>query len=346
MRPINGAHNKSRIRKDREGASPSNRTKMVLVLCVMAVLIMIQEVYVKIKFESMCSLFILVFGFEFSMCYSQTVVSQSQYNALLKHRYNSLICGVALIVTERGSGTGFFINSSGDLVTAAHVISQKNFHLIGSNQIDFDVNKDQHISVQPYGENRIELTDSMIDVDKNESSTDLIVLKTGIHRKCWIPLGDSNNVQIGDHVIALGYPGIDNGNPILYDGFISGRFRHPPNGAVGVINGQPIVPNYEIIKVQMPITPGASGAPVIDDSGKVVALISESPMIWTQDLENISQLGRSGQGSGILMSGFDTTKILGELAAVVHDFETTGAGYAIPVSSLNHMRVSDLSKTK
>ncbi len=183
-----------------------------------------------------------------------------------------------------------------------------------------------------------------VDVDQNESATDLAYIHTGEKPPCWIPLGDSAKTTTGDHLISIGFPGIDNGNPILYEGFLSGRFKHPPNVALAVVNGNAITPQYEVLKVQMPITPGASGSPVIDDSGQAIGVISEAPMIWTQDLESITHV--AGVDSGLKFGGYDTVKILGQLAIVVHKFETTGSGYAVPVSFLKSTRDGGHSASK
>lgn len=252
----------------------------------------------------------------------------------LKQRYRSLVCAIALINTERGSGTGFYVDRRGDLVTAAHVVSTKSFKIV-QNQLSFDVSVDKHILLTPNGQPQVELDSSTVDVDSNESSHDLAFIHTHTNPPCWIPLGDSTATETGDHLLSIGFPGIDNGHPILYDGFLSGRFKHPPM-AVGQVNGQPIIPNYEILKVQMPITPGASGSPVIDDSGHAIAVISESPMVWTNELESITHV--AGIGSGITLSGYDAVKILGQLAIVVREFETTGSGYAVPISDLRPTR--------
>lgn len=253
----------------------------------------------------------------------------------LRDRYVSMACAIALIQTERGTGTGFFVNANGDMVTAAHVISTKSFSMKPNSQVDFTVSVDKQVYVTAQGQPRIQVMDAY--VDNAESSTDLAFIHTTVKPPCFIPLGDSASTKTGDHLLSIGFPGIDNGNPILYEGFLSGRFPHPPT-AVAIINGESIVPHYEILKVQMPITPGASGSPVIDDSGKVIAVISESPIIWTQDLESITKA--AGSGSGIALSGFDVVKTLGQLALVVREFESPGSGYAVPVSGLNPKRAS------
>jgi S1-C subfamily serine protease len=250
-----------------------------------------------------------------------------------------LVCAVALIETERGSGTGFFIDGTGEMVTAAHVVSQKNFHVVNG-QIDFDVAVDKKVVVTPNGGHRTALESSQVGVDKLESSFDLTLIRTNIKPPCWIPVGDDTRISIGEHLLSVGFPGIDNGNPILYEGFLSGRFRHPPNTVVAVVNGQPIRPSYEVLKVQMPVTPGASGSPIVDDAGEVVGVISEAPMVWTEDLEKITRIA-GVSSSGVTLSGFDVTKTLGQLALVVREFESPGSAYAVPISDLNSARAGD-----
>jgi hypothetical protein len=51
----------------------------------------------------------------------------------------------------------------------------------------------------------------------------------------------------------------------------------------------------------------------------------------TDDIIRIIQAFSNGQSSGITLSGFDTTKILAQLAFVVREFESPGAGYAVPL---------------
>jgi S1-C subfamily serine protease len=204
--------------------------------------------------------------------------------------------------------------------------------------IDFDVAVDQKITITPQSATETTIDSSAVDVDKQESVTDLAFIKTKIKPPCWIPVGDDKQASIGDHLLALGYPGSDNGNPVLYEGFLSGRFRHPPQ-TLATVGNLSIRPNYEVIKIQMPITAGASGSPVIDDSGKAIGVVSEIPVLWTQDLENISKVAQMGT-SGIKISGFDVTKTLGELAVVVREFESPGSGYAVPISDLKPERAA------
>ena len=271
-----------------------------------------------------------------SCSFPQIVASKS--SRTLRQRYDSTICAIALIKTDKGSGTGFFVDEQGDMVTAAHVVSSKDFFLF-RNQISFSLKFDKDITVTPHGRppTPLELSDS--DADHGEYENDLAFIHTGIKPPCWIPFDRGAEAHTGDHLISIGFPGIDNGNPILYEGFLSGTFKHPPTSVVGTLNGRPLIPQYNVMKVQMPITPGASGSPIIDDEGRAIAVVSEAPIVWTQDLEGVTKVAQTG--SGITLSGYDAVKILGELAVVVREFESPGSGYAVPLSYLNRKRNSN-----
>jgi S1-C subfamily serine protease len=256
----------------------------------------------------------------------QRIVKPTERDSLRK-RYESLVCAIVLITTEKGTGTGFFVDREGDMVTAAHVVSSKDY-VQNEGKLGFTVNLFGNIRITPHDKEMIAIAPAALEVGK-DFDFDLAVIRTGQKPPCWIPLGKPEDAMTGDHLLSIGFPGIDNGNPILYEGFLSGRFKHPPI-PVGQVNGQPIYPTYDVLKVQMPITAGASGSPVIDDSDHAIAVISESPMVWTHDLENIARV----TNSGVVISGFDTNAILGQLASIVHEFESPGSGWAVPVSYL------------
>jgi S1-C subfamily serine protease len=83
----------------------------------------------------------------------------------------------------------------------------------------------------------------------------------------------------------------------------------------------------------MPITPGASGGPIIGDDGKVIGVITENPIIWFNDLNALIQFEQQQQG-GFNAPVSDVPKMLAKLTWVVQEFLTSGAGLAVPVSYL------------
>jgi hypothetical protein len=121
----------------------------------------------------------------------------------------------------------------------------------------------------------------------------------------------------------------------LYDGFLSSRHPHAPI-PVGAVGLQTISTTHEIIRVQMPLTPGTSGSPVISDDNKAIGVVSEEPVLWTKQLQDFIALSRAPGFSGgevVTYSNgmtIDPTALLAQLAAIVHDFESPGAGLAVP----------------
>jgi len=274
--------------------------------------------------------------FRFVLIFAASLLPVTGSGASLVDRFHDLSCAVVRIDIDGGSGTGFFVNKTGRLLTAAHVVYDKQWGLKNS-QIEFSVTPKQHPKMM-----RSDGTIMPIkimqpdDAGKIVAEVDLAVVETGIDSSCYIPIGDSSGLKVGQHLISIGFPA-SNPTGVLYDGFLSAEHTHLPV-PIGHVEGHAetaIIARYEVLRVQMPITPGASGAPVIDDNDQVVGIMSESPIIITNDIQSIIKtFGTTGLGSGITLSGFDTTKILAELAWVVSQFETPGSGYAVPVQYL------------
>ena len=71
-------------------------------------------------------------------------------------------------------------------------------------------------------------------------------------------------------------------------------------------------------------------SPAIADDNSAIGVISEVPLVWTNDLTELVQKGLAP--SGVLISGFDTNRLLAQLALVVHEFESPGSGLAVPIT--------------
>ena len=159
-----------------------------------------------------------------------------------------------------------------------------------------------------------------------------MVLRTGLKTPCFLTISPHpSDAGIGQHVIAIGFP-LSAPNAALYEGFISAQYRHLPI-PVAVINGKPLFPTYDVLRIQMPITPGASGGPVISDDGDVIGVISENPTTWFNDLNALIEFGQRVNG-GFNAVESDLPKLLAKLAWVVQEFVTSGAGLAVPTSYL------------
>jgi putative serine protease PepD len=155
---------------------------------------------------------------------------------------------VVSIKTSVGSGTGFLISSSGQLVTNAHVVS-------GNSRV-----------VVRFGSHGESLDGAVVGTDQSSDlavvSIDPRTVPPGIKP---LQFADSRTVQIGATAIAIGNPfGLDR---TVTEGIVSGLGRHiqAPSG-------------FEIdsvIQTDAPINPGNSGGPLLDTSGRVIGVNSQ-----------------------------------------------------------------------
>jgi hypothetical protein len=252
----------------------------------------------------------------------------------LADRYAKNACAVVRIETTNSVGTGFFANTDGLLVTAAHVIFDRSFTRQGQ-QIALQLNEKGPIALLFHDGTRRPIPPPRKEQRDIENAVyDLVAIETGLKSTCAIPIGKSDALRIGDRLIAIGFPGSANSG-VLYEGFLSSKDTRVPT-TIGQVQNPPQMIHLvrDILRIQMPITAGASGSPVISESDEAIGIVSEIPVQWTAELSRLVQAMQNGQGSGITLNGFDTTKILADLALIVREFESPGAGLAVPTSYL------------
>ena len=132
-------------------------------------------------------------------------------------------------------GSGFFIGK--DLIaTNLHVI-----HGLLGNCYAKLVNQTNEYPIEGY---------THIDVER-----DLVILKVSGVSTTMLPWGNSDDVQVGDTVYAVGNPRGLQGT--FSDGIISG-IRWDTNG--------------KVLQMTAPISPGSSGGPVLNDRGNVIGI--------------------------------------------------------------------------
>lgn len=140
-----------------------------------------------------------------------------------------------------GQGSGFIIDSSGIIVTNAHVV-------------------DRADSV------RVTLKDGRTfsgEVRGSDEVTDLAVVKIEGGNLPVSPLGDSDQVQVGDWAIAVGNPlGLDNTVTL---GIVSTLNRS--SALVGIPDKR-----LEFIQTDAAINPGNSGGPLLNARGEVIGI--------------------------------------------------------------------------
>lgn len=89
--------------------------------------------------------------------------------------------------------------------------------------------------------------------------------------------------------IEIGFPGgaitTSTASAVFYDRFVSANYV--PDGAIGLLNDQPdrvVLQRFPLLQMQMPITPGVSGGPVISDSDEAIGVIDQEPLQFHNEL--------------------------------------------------------------
>ncbi len=148
-----------------------------------------------------------------------------------------------------GGGSGFLITSDGLIVTNKHVVDDENavYTVVMSDGKEFS---GKVVALDPV------LDVALIQVDSPDAKN----LPT-------LSLGDSDQLQIGQTVIAIGYALAEFGNTVT-KGVVSGIGRRVE---AGDNFGQREILE-EAIQTDTAINPGNSGGPLLDLSGKVIGV--------------------------------------------------------------------------
>ncbi|MFF1478880.1 trypsin-like peptidase domain-containing protein [Streptomyces sp. NPDC058301] len=170
---------------------------------------------------------------------------------------------------ESGTGTGFVLDNAGHILTNNHVVEPA-----GSSG---------DISVTFSGGETARAT-----VVGRDSGYDLAVVRvTGVSGLKPLPLGNSDNVQVGDPVVAIGAP-FDLSNTVT-SGIISAKER--PITAGGDKGDGSDVSYVDALQTDAPINPGNSGGPLLDSRAHVVGINSA--------IRAAGNSGSGGQGGSI-----------------------------------------------
>jgi S1-C subfamily serine protease len=161
-----------------------------------------------------------------------------------------------------GNGSGFVIDTQGHIVTNYHVVQ-------GAEEL--------HVTFS----GREPVVATVVGVDP---STDIALLEVDLPARALtpLPLGSSDEVQVGDDVVAIGNPfGLD---------------RTVTKGIVSALQREILAPNRyeidEVIQTDAAINPGSSGGPLLNARGEVIGVNSQI------ETGNVSQ-GNVGVGFAV-----------------------------------------------
>ncbi|WP_156725909.1 trypsin-like peptidase domain-containing protein [Streptomyces apocyni] len=152
----------------------------------------------------------------------------------------------------QGTGTGFVLDNKGHILTNNHVVDP--------------AGSDGRITVTFSGGESAKA--KLIGKD---AGYDLAVVRvTGVSGLKPLPLGNSDNVQVGDPVVAIGAP-FDLSNTVT-SGIISAKGR--PITAGGEEGDGSDVSYVDALQTDAPINPGNSGGPLVDSKARVIGINS------------------------------------------------------------------------
>ncbi|WP_406224102.1 trypsin-like peptidase domain-containing protein [Streptomyces griseus] len=153
---------------------------------------------------------------------------------------------------ESGTGTGFVLDGQGHILTNNHVVAPAG----SSGDITVTFSSGETASAELVGK---------------DSGYDLAVVRVrGVSGLKPLPLGNSDNVQVGDPVVAIGAP-FDLSNTVT-SGIISAKQR--PITAGGEKGDGSDISYVDALQTDAPINPGNSGGPLVDTQAHVIGINS------------------------------------------------------------------------
>jgi S1-C subfamily serine protease len=146
------------------------------------------------------------------------------------------------LVPERGAGSGFIINSDGQILTNNHVVSGGGSRLT--------------VTLADQKQYRATIL-------WNDSRNDLAMVRINAGRKLpFLKLGDSDALLVGQKVLAIG-------NPFEFQGTLTTGIVSSLNRTIEPEEGQRL---EGMIQTDAAINPGNSGGPLLDSHGNVIGI--------------------------------------------------------------------------
>ncbi len=146
-----------------------------------------------------------------------------------------------------GSGSGVIIATDGYIVTNNHVIAD-------AKEIEVTLNDNRKYKATVVG---------------TDPSTDIAVLKIEAKNLSALPLGNSDNLNVGEWVLAVGNP--FNLTSTVTAGIVSAKARNL-NMIGGGKSNQGMVPIESFIQTDAAVNPGNSGGALVNTNGELIGI--------------------------------------------------------------------------
>jgi serine protease Do len=146
-----------------------------------------------------------------------------------------------------GTGTGIIMTTDGYVITNAHVIKDNNYGVASSVSVMLSDKTEYEATIKGYDED-----------------TDIAVLKVDANNLTAAEFGNSDELQVGELVIAIG-------NPLGFE-----LFGSVTCGIVSALNREITIndKNMELIQTDAAINSGNSGGPLVNSYGQVIGINS------------------------------------------------------------------------
>lgn len=222
---------------------------------------------------------------------------------------------------QSDTGTGFVLDTRGHILTNNHVVAPAG----SGGEISVTFSSGDTVKAKVVG---------------RDSGYDLAVVQVhGVHGLTPLPLGNSDDVRVGDPVVAIGAP-FDLAGTVT-SGIISAKER--PITADGEKGDGSDVSYVDALQTDAPINPGNSGGPLLDSRARVIGINSAIRSADGGSDSDSEQAGSIGLGFAIpvnqakrvaeelINDGHATHPVIG----VTLDMAYTGDGARIDGKSAN-----------
>jgi serine protease Do len=145
---------------------------------------------------------------------------------------------------QRASGSGVILSNDGYIVTNNHVVD-------GATEVTVTLNDRKTYKAKVIGA---------------DGNTDLAVIKIDAKNLSVMPIGNSDEVNVGQWVLAIGYP--LNLDVTVTQGIVSAKSRN-----IG-INQQSVAPVEAFIQTDAAVNPGSSGGSLVNTAGELIGINS------------------------------------------------------------------------
>lgn len=148
-------------------------------------------------------------------------------------------------VITNSTGTGFAISQDGLIVTAHHVVKD-------ASSIKIHLNNGSIVKAKTY---------------KSDPSNDIAILKIDVSTTNYLPIAPLRATKTGERVFTIGFPMSS----------VLGQEAKYTEGVISALSG--IEGAASFLQITVPVQPGNSGGPLVNEDGYVVGIISSSAAI-------------------------------------------------------------------